>query len=131
MAKLYTDDELSFLIRGAIFEVHNNLGPGLLEEVYEEALVYELKQKGLDVKTQISVPVFYKGVRLSKNYRLDVLVNEQIIVELKSVEELNKIHYKQLLSYLRLANLRVGLLVNFNCETIDRNNFERVYNKRA
>lgn len=131
MAQLYTDDELSFLIRGAIFEVHNNLGPGLLEEVYEEALVYELKQKGLDVKTQISVPVFYKGVRLSKNYRLDVLVNEQIIVELKSVEELNKIHYKQLLSYLRLANLRVGLLVNFNCETIDRNNFERVYNKRA
>ncbi|MCQ2199401.1 MAG: GxxExxY protein [Paludibacteraceae bacterium] len=131
MAKLYTDDELSFLIRGAIFEVHNNLGPGLLEEVYEEALVYELKQKGLDVKTQISVPVFYKGVRLSKNYRLDVLVNEQIIVELKSVVELNKIHYKQLLSYLRLANLRVGLLVNFNCETIDRNNFERVYNRRA
>lgn len=131
MAQLYTDDELSFLIRGAIFEVHNNLGPGLLEEVYEEALVYELKQKGLDVKTQISVPVFYKGVRLSKNYRLDVLVNEQIIVELKSVEELNKIHYKQLLSYLRLANLRVGLLVNFNCETIDRNNFEHVYNKRA
>ena len=124
-------EQLTYLIRGCIFEVHKQLGPGFLEEVYEEALVYEMRLKGLQVERQIELPVYYKEIKLSKVYRIDVLVNKRVIEEIKSVEELHFVHFKQLLNYLRLSNLYVGILVNFNCDSIDRNNYERVFNKYA
>ena len=108
-----TDNELTYQIRGAIFEVYNTLGPGLLEPVYEEALCYELAQKGLKVERQKPVPIIYKDKELKADLRLDILVEDQIIVELKSVEEMRPVFFKQLKTYLRLMNKKLGLLVNF------------------
>ena len=113
-----TDNELTYQIRGAIFEVYNTLGPGLLESVYEEALVFELQQQGLHVERQLEVPIKYKGNELKTALRLDLLVEDQVIVELKSVEEMKPVFAKQLLTYLRLLNKRVGLLVNFSSNNI-------------
>lgn len=126
-----TENDLTFLIRKAIFEVQRNLGPGLLESVYEEALVVELKDMGLIVESQQELPVFYKGKRLKTTFRIDIIVENRIIIELKSVAKLEDIHYKQLLNYLRLKDLYVGLLVNFNSESINPDSFRRVYNKFA
>lgn len=108
------EEKLTYKIRGAIFEVYNTLGPGLLESVYEEALVFELLQRGLKVERQIEVPILYKGQELKTALRLDLLIENAIIVELKSVEEMKPVFAKQLLTYLRLLNKRVGLLVNFS-----------------
>ena len=108
-----TDNELTYQIRGAIFEVYNTLGPGLLESVYEEALVFELQQRGLKVARQVEVPINYKGHKLKDDFKLDVLVEDQIIIELKSVEEIRPVFYKQLKTYLRLMDKKLGLLVNF------------------
>ena len=113
-----THDELTFEIRGAVYDVYKVLGPGLLESVYEEALVYELEQRGLKVERQKQVPIIYKGNVLRTDLRLDLLVEDKVIVELKSVEEMKKVFGKQLLTYLRLMNKRVGLLVNFNTDNI-------------
>ena len=108
-----TDNEITYQIRGAIFDVYTVLGPGLLESVYEEALVYELEQHGLKVERQKSVPISYRGNILKTELRLDLLVEDQIIVELKSVEEMKPVFYKQLKTYLKLMNKHLGLLVNF------------------
>ncbi len=113
-----TDNEITYQIRGAIFDVYNTLGPGLLESVYEEALVFELQQRGLQVARQVEVPIMYKGNSLKTPLRLDLLVENQVIVELKSVEEMKPVFAKQLLTYLRLLDKRVGLLVNFSSEDI-------------
>ncbi len=113
-----TDNELTYEIRGAIFDVYNELGPGLLESVYEEALVFELQERGLEVVRQLEVPIIYKDNELKTPLRLDILVNNQVIVELKSVEEMKPVFAKQLLTYLRLMDKRVGLLVNFNTNNI-------------
>ena len=113
-----TDNELTYQIRGAIFEVYNTLGPGLLESVYEEALVFELQQQGLQVARQMEVPISYKGNCLKTTLRLDLLIENRIIVELKSVEEMKPVFAKQLLTYLRLLDKRVGLLVNFSSNNI-------------
>ena len=120
-----TDNELTYQIRGAIYDVYKALGPGLLESVYEEALAYELQQRGLMVERQKLVPIIYKGNVLKTELRLDILVEGRVIVELKSVEEMKKVFYKQLLTYLRLMNLKVGILVNFNTDNI-LNSIERV-----
>jgi len=109
-----TNNELTYEIRGAIFDVYNELGPGLLESVYEEALVFELKERGLKVERQVEVPVRYKGNELKTPLRLDLLIENTIIVELKSVEEMKPVFAKQLLTYLSLLDKRVGLLVNFS-----------------
>ena len=122
-----TDNELTYEIRGAIFDVYNALGPGLLESVYEEALVYELQQRGLKVDRQMEVPIIYKGSELKTPLRLDILVENQIIVELKSVEEMKPVFAKQLLTYLRLLDKHVGLLVNFSTNNI-RENIKRIVN---
>ena len=111
-------NELTYEIRGAIFDVYNELGPGLLESVYEEALVYELQQRGLKVERQLEVPIRYKGQELKTPLRLDLLIENTIIVELKSVEEMKPVYAKQLLTYLRLLDKRVGLLVNFSANNI-------------
>ena len=113
-----TEKELTYQIRGAIFDVYNTLGPGLLESVYEEALCFELKQRGLKVERQIEVPILYKGNKLKTPLRLDLLIEDTIIVELKSVEEMKPVFAKQLLTYLRLLDKRVGLLVNFSSNNI-------------
>ena len=112
------DNDITYEIRGAIYEVYKNLGPGLLESVYEEALTYELQKRGLKVERQKEVPIHYDGHVLHTQLRLDLLVEGQVIVELKSVEEMKKVFSKQLLTYLRLLNKRVGLLVNFNTDNI-------------
>ncbi len=113
-----TDNELTYQIRGAIFEVYNNLGPGLLESVYEEAMVFELQQRGLKVERQKEVSINYKGNILNSPLRLDLLVENRIIIELKSVEEMRPVYWKQTLTYLRLLNLHIGILVNFSSDSI-------------
>ena len=125
--KKMTENEISYQIRGAIFDVYNELGPGLLESVYEEALVYELKKKKLSVQRQLDVPINYKGEKLSANLRIDLIVEDSVIVELKSVTELQSVHYKQLLTYLRLMKKKLGLLVNFNSGDI-QDDIKRVVN---
>ena len=122
-----TDNELTYEIRGAIFDVCNELGPGLLESVYEEALAFELKGRGLKVERQVEVPIRYKGNELKTPLRLDLLIENQVIVELKSVEEMKPVFAKQLLTYLRLLNKRVGLLVNFSSNNI-REGIRRIVN---
>ena len=122
-----TDNELTYEIRGAVFDVYNELGPGLLESVYEEALVFEIQERGLKVERQVEVPIQYKGNELKTPLRLDLLIENQIIVVLKSVEEMKKVFNKQLLTYLRLLDKRVGLLVNFSAANI-REGIKRIAN---
>ena len=111
-------DSLTYKIIGCAMEVYKQLGPGLLESVYEQALVHELKLNDIPVDSQVEVKVNYKGINISDNLRLDLLVDDSVIVELKSVEELKPIHHKQLLTYLRLMNKKVGLLINFNTDNL-------------
>ena len=124
---IMTDNELTYEIRGAFFDVYNELGPGLLESVYEEALDFELQERGLEVARQVEVPIIYKGNELKTPLRLDLLVNNQVIVELKSVEEMKPVFAKQLLTYLKLMDKRVGLLVNFNTSNL-RESIKRIVN---
>ncbi|MBF2075184.1 MAG: GxxExxY protein [Synechococcales cyanobacterium C42_A2020_086] len=107
-------DEISGQVIGAAIAVHRELGPGLLESAYEACLVHELRQRGVQIEQQIPQPVFYKGLQLECGYRLDLLVENRVIVELKAVETLLPIHEAQLLTYLKLRQLRLGLLINFN-----------------
>jgi len=107
-------NDLSFKIRGAMFEVHSHLGPGLLESVYESALIREFSYIGLRTSAQVAVPAIYKGEKLDIGFRMDILVENKIIIEVKSVEFLHDVHKKQLLTYLKLADKKLGLLVNFN-----------------
>ena len=102
----------------AAFKIASKLGPGLLESTYRVVMVYELRKRGLDVKTEVPVPVVYEDVRLDAGYRLDLLVNECVVIELKSVEKLIPLHEAQLLTYLKLTGYRLGLLINFNTKLI-------------
>jgi GxxExxY protein len=122
-----TESEISYKIRGAIYDVYNALGPGLLESVYQEALAYQLRKDGLDVKEQTPVPVIYDGHRLSADLHLDILVNDTVIVELKSVSEMKKLFFKQTLTYLKLSHRHLGILVNFNTDNIN-DSIHRVVN---
>ncbi len=121
------ENEISDRILGAAFKVHTALGPGLLESVYEAVLAYELRKDGLAVETQKPIPVIYDDVRLDLGFRLDLLVENKVVVELKSVETLLPVHHKQLLSYLKLANYKLGLLLNFNT-ALFRNQLSRLVN---
>ncbi len=107
-------DPLTGKVIGLAIEVHRHLGPGLLESAYEECICWELKQAGLSVQRQVALPVVYKGVKLDVGYRVDVIVENRLILELKTVEKLLSIHEAQLLTYLRLTGLKTGLLINFN-----------------
>ncbi|MEE0870207.1 MAG: GxxExxY protein [Bacteroidaceae bacterium] len=111
-------DSLTYKIIGCAMEVYKQLGPGLLESVYEQALIHELKLNDIPVESQVEIKVNYKGINITDNLRLDLLVDDSVIVELKSVEELKPIHHKQLLTYLRLMNKKVGLLINFNTDNL-------------
>ena len=114
-------------IIGSAMEVHRAIGPGLLESAYEACLVYELRERGLRVEQQMPLPIIYRGVRLDCGYRLDLVVADCVIVEIKAVEKLNSVHEAQLLSYLKLANCRVGLLLNFHC-TMLKHGIRRLVN---
>ena len=123
-----TDNELTYAIRGAAFKVHSALGPGLLEILYQKALFYELQDSGFDVKREVNVPVCYNGHEIGNDLKIDLLVENRIIVELKSVERLTDLHKKQLLTYLRLTGKKLGLLINFNAPSLDDNNVIREIN---
>ena len=117
MTKTYVN-KLSKEIIGAAIEVHKELGPGLLESVYEKCLIYVLKEKGYYVETQIQVPISFRGIRLDADLRLDILINNTIIVELKTVDNILPVHEAQLLTYLKLLQKPKGILINFKCANI-------------
>ena len=121
-----TENEISYKIRGCIFKVYNNLGPGLLESAYEAALKYELEKIHLGVSTQTALPMVYESIKVDVGYRLDLLVENKVIIELKSVENLADVHHKQIITYLKLSGLKLGLLVNFNCSDISKCIFRKV-----
>ncbi len=113
-------DELSNKVLGCAIEVHRELGPGLLEPTYEQCLAYELTEAKIPFKLQVELPVEYKRIKLACGYRIDLLAADRLIVELKSVDQLLKIHEAQVLTYMKLAAVRVGLLINFNVDVLRR-----------
>ena len=128
------ENELSYLsadkagkIISAAIEIHKNLGPGLLESAYENALAHDLKEIGFDVRQQLPMPYIYKEVKQDVGYRIDLLINDKVIIEIKAVESLAPVHYAQVLTYLKLSNIKLGLLINFNCKTL-KDNIHRIVN---
>tara|TARA_R110001583_G_scaffold19104_5_gene75207 strand:- start:660 stop:1037 length:378 start_codon:yes stop_codon:yes gene_type:complete len=121
-----TENDISYKIRGAIFNVYNVLGPGLLESVYVAALVFELKKEGLKAIREVPVPVYYENEILEIGFRLDLLVENKVIIEVKSVENLAPVHHKQVLTYLKLTELKLAILVNFNVDNIKSGIFRKV-----
>ncbi len=115
-----TENEISYKIRGAVFRVYDTLGPGPLESAYEAVLRHELINDGLEVKAQVPLPLIYKDIEMDIGYRIDLLVENKVIIEVKSVENLNPVHHKQVLTYLKLSELKLALLVNFNCNEINK-----------
>ena len=113
-----TENEISKQIIGTAINLHKNLGPWLLESAYENALAFDLREIGLDVKQQYPMPFIYKKIKLDVGYRLDLLIENKVIIEIKSVENLAAVHYAQLLTYLKLSKLKLGLLINFNTKLL-------------
>lgn len=113
-------DELSKTVLGCAIEVHRELGPGLLESTYEQCMAYELSRANIPFRFQVALPVLYKETQLDCGYRIDLLIDDQLIVELKCVEQLAKIHEAQILTYMRLAKIKAGLLINFNVPLLKR-----------
>lgn len=122
-----TENEISFKIIGAAIELHKATGPGLLESAYETALAFDLINLGLDVKTQVNMPFYYKDVKMEVGYRIDMLVENKIIIEVKSVENLNEVYYAQILTYLKLSGLNLGLLINFKTKYL-KDGIHRIVN---
>ncbi|WP_234570869.1 GxxExxY protein [Rhodohalobacter sp. 614A] len=113
-----TENEIGTLVVNAAYEVHTRLGPGLLESAYQKCLIYELKNENLDVRSEVHLPLRYKDVKLDCGYRIDIWVNEKIVIEIKTVENLLDIHTAQLLTYLKLTHCRLGYLLNFQTPKI-------------
>jgi GxxExxY protein len=109
-----TENEISYKIIGVALELHKNVGPGLLESAYENALAFDLEQAGLRVRQQVPLPFIYKSVKLEVGYRIDLLVDEKVIIELKSIDLIASVHKAQTLTYLKLSGLKLALLINFN-----------------
>lgn len=124
-------NNISEIIIGKAIEVHKVLGPGLLESTYEACLKYELTQTGFKVENQKSVPIIYKGIAIGNGYRLDMIIEDSVIIELKSIELVLPIHKAQLLSYLRLTGLSLGLLINFNVDVLKKGIFRVVNNYKT
>jgi GxxExxY protein len=124
---MVTEDEISKIAFEAALKVHKALGPGLLESAYEECLFYELKKSNLKVEKQKPLPLVYEEVRLEVGYRIDIIIEDKFIVEIKSVEALNDVHLAQILTYLRLTNCKLGLLINFNVKLL-KNGVRRIIN---
>ena len=122
-----SENEIATKVIGCAIEVHRRLGPGLLESAYEECLFYELQNSGLKVHKQKTLPLVYKEVKLDNGYRIDLLVENKIVIEIKAVEALNDVHLAQVLTYLKLSNCKLGLLINFNVALL-KNGLKRVVN---
>ncbi|HYV82810.1 MAG TPA: GxxExxY protein [Pyrinomonadaceae bacterium] len=122
-----TENDIATAVLDAAFKIHRILGPGLLESVYQATLDFELQKRGLRVIQQVGLPVYYEEIKLELGFRVDLIVADKVIIEIKSVEALAPVHRKQLLTYLRLMNLRLGLLLNFNVELM-KNRIQRVVN---
>jgi len=123
-----TENEIAREIVDAAYQVHTRLGPGLLESVYEVVLAHELKKRGLRCRRQVAVPIVYDGIKFDEAFRVDLLIEDKVIVELKSVESVSRAHKKQLLTYLRLMDKRLGLLINF-AEELIKDGITRVVNR--
>lgn len=123
-----TENELSYQIIGAAIDLHKAVGPGLLESAYENALAYDLREIGLNVKQQVPMPFIYKEVKQEVGYRVDLIINNLVLIEIKSVENLAPVHYAQTLTYLKLSGLKLGLLINFNTKFL-KNEIHRVVNQ--
>jgi GxxExxY protein len=121
-----TENEISYIIRGAIFKVYSTLGPGLLESVYVAALAFELRKAGLIVKTEVPLPAVYEEEKLDLGFRIDILVNNLVIIEVKSIEQLAEVHHKIVLTYLKLSGKKLAILVNFNTADISKSIFRKV-----
>jgi len=121
------ENDISYKVIGVAIELHKNIGPGLLESAYENALAYDLKEIGFDVRQQVPMPFIYKEVKQEVGYRIDLLINNKVIVEVKAVESIAPVHYAQLLTYLKLSGIKLGLLINFNSKTL-KDNIHRVVN---
>ncbi len=119
-------NDLSFILRGCIFRVYNSLGPGLLESAYTAALIYEIDKAGLQFITQVALPMTHETVQVGAGYRLDIVVENTVVIEIKSVETLLDVHHRQLITYLKLSGIRLGLLVNFNTTDLKNNIFRKV-----
>lgn len=122
-----SENELSKIIVNSCFKIHSTLGPGLLESVYEELLAFELRKTELNITRQQGLPVVYEGIKMDLGFRSDIIVENKVIIEIKSVEALAAVHQKQLLTYLRITNLKLGLLINFN-EALIRDGIQRIVN---
>ena len=122
------ENDISYKIRGCVFNVYNVLGPGLLESVYQAALSFELNNAGLKIKTQVPIPAMYNEVKLDLGFRADIIVEDKVLIEIKSVENIAEVHHKQVLTYLNLTGIKLGLLINFNTDTIDKSIFRKVNN---
>jgi len=123
-----TENELSYRIIGIAIDLHKNVGPGLLESAYENALHHDLQLAGLIVQSQVPMPFIYKNVRLEVGYRIDLIVDEKVLIEVKSIDALAAVHYAQTLTYLKLSGLKLGLLINFNVKTL-KDSIHRIVNK--
>lgn len=121
------ENDISYKIIGIALEVHKNLGPGLLEATYENALAYDLRQAGFEVKQQVPMPFIYKEVKMDVGYRLDLLVNNKVVIEIKSLENIAPVHFAQTLTYLKLSKLKLGLLINFNTKFL-KDGIHRIVN---
>ena len=122
-----TENELSKTIVDCCFKIHTTLGPGLLESVYEELLTFELHKAELNITRQQGIPVVYEGIKMDLGFRSDIIVENKVIIEIKSIEAIAPVHQKQLLTYLRITGLKLGLLVNFN-ESLIKNGIQRIVN---
>ena len=122
-----TENEISRIIVGCALRIHKSLGPGLLESAYEECLFYELQKQGLNIQKQKPLPLIYEEVKLEIGYRVDLMVEDKVIIEIKSVEALHDVHMAQILTYLKLSDCKLGLLINFNVSLI-KNGIRRVVN---
>ncbi|MBR2648685.1 MAG: GxxExxY protein [Sediminibacterium sp.] len=120
-------NEITYKVIGAAYLVHKNLGPGLLESSYKECLFYELNKLGLEVEKEKPLPLVYEEVKLEIGYRIDILVNKQVVVEIKAVEQINEVHLAQILTYLKLTKSTLGLLINFNVADLKKG-IKRVIN---
>ena len=124
--RMLIEEELTEKIIGAAIEVHRQLGPGLLESAYQTCFAHELRLRGLQIRTEVPLPVIYKGIRLDCGYRIDLLVENSVVVEVKSIERFERVHAAQLRSYLRLSGCKVGLLLNFNVKWLTAEGIKRV-----
>ena len=119
-------NEITYILRGCIFKVFNTLGPGLLESAYEAALLFEIKKTGLEVRSQVALPMIYESVNMDIGYRIDLLIENKVLMEIKSVESIVEVHHKQVITYLKLSGLQLGLLVNFNTSIIANSIYRKV-----